>query len=102
MDSYYKEYLLKKNSTEKSSVTKWEILQNVRRDLVGEIQAVIEYDEHLHNTSDIVAKQTWEHIKNEELVHVGELLGLLNYLDASQKKYVEEGLKEFNTMLNNQ
>lgn len=75
--------------------TNFDTLQQARQDLIGEIQAVIEYDAHLHSTTDRLARETWENIKNEELMHVGELLGLLNYLDANQSKFVEDGLKEF-------
>lgn len=73
----------------------FDTLQKARQDLIGEIQAVIEYDAHIHSTNDKMAKETWKNIKNEELVHVGELLGLLNYLDPSQKQFVQKGLAEF-------
>ena len=88
-----------KNIAETKNVD-FETLQNVRRDLVGEIQAVIEYDEHLHNTNDRMSKETWQNIKSEELTHVGELLALLNHLDPTQKQYVEKGILEFNERLN--
>ena len=78
-----------------SSMMNFDTLQKARQDLIGEIQAVIEYDSHLHSTNNSLAKQTWESIKNEELVHIGELLGLLNYLDPEQKPYIEKGLNEF-------
>lgn len=74
-------------------------LQNARRDLVGEIDAIIQYDEHLHQTNNALAQATWENIRNEEMVHVGELLGLLNYLAPYQKQYVERGLNEFKERL---
>ena len=32
---------------------------------------------------------------SEEMVHVGELLALINYLDPSQLKHVQDGIKEF-------
>ena len=80
---------------------RFETLQKARQDLVGEIQAIIEYDNHLHNITDILAKGTWENIKSEELKHVGELLGLINYLDPSQKQYVQAGLNEFMNRLKN-
>ena len=73
----------------------FDTLQKARQDLMGEIQAVIEYDAHIHSTSDKIAKQVWQSIKNEELVHVGELLGLLNYLDSEQLEYVKKGFTEF-------
>jgi rubrerythrin len=71
-------------------------LQNARKDLVGEIEAIIQYDDHIYSTTSDVAKQTWTVIRNEEMTHVGELLALLNYLDPNQKQYVEEGISEFN------
>ena len=77
-----------------NSVMNFDVLQKARQDLIGEIQAVIEYDAHLHSTNDRLAKETWESIKNEELVHIGELLALLNYLDSSQKPFVQKGLME--------
>ena len=77
------------------SVVDFDTLQNARRDLIGEIGAVIQYDDHLHKTNVELAKETWIHIRNEELVHVGELMGLLCYLAPYQKALIEKGLKEF-------
>ena len=73
----------------------FDTLQKARKDLIGEIQAVIEYDSHLRSTSDHLARKTWQDIKNEELVHIGELLGLLSYLDPEQKQFVQKGFSEF-------
>ena len=78
-----------------NSIMSFDTLQKARQDLIGEIQAVIEYDAHIHSTNNQLARQTWEHIKNEELAHIGELLGLINYLDPSQKNFVQKGLSEF-------
>jgi len=79
---------------------KFETIQQARKDLMGEIEAIIQYDYHAASTQDNLARQTWIHIKEEELAHVGELLALLNLLDPSQKKFVEKGINEFNEMLN--
>lgn len=73
----------------------FETIQKVRQDLIGEIQAIIEYDNHIHNSTNTLSVETWKSIKSEELVHVGELLALLNHLDSSQTEYVEEGIREF-------
>lgn len=78
------------------SANDFETLQNARKDLIGEIDAIIQYDDHLHKTDNEVAKATWENIRDEEMVHVGELLGLLFYLAPYQKAFVEKGLNEFN------
>ena len=60
-------------------VNNFQSLQKARKDLMGEIEAVIQYDDHAMNTANIVEKQTWLNIKNEELIHIGELLALLNF-----------------------
>ena len=83
-----------------NEMNNFETVQKARQDLVGEIQAIIDYDEHIHHTSDSVAKETWAKIKNEELHHVGELIALLGYLDSTQISNVQEGINEFNKSLN--
>ena len=83
------------NAEIQTAIMNFDTLQKARQDLMGEIQAVIEYDAHIHSTIDRVARQTWQSIKNEELVHVGELLALLNYLDPDQKQFVQKGFAEF-------
>jgi hypothetical protein len=83
------------NMMEGGTVNDFETLQNARRDLIGEIDAIIQYDSHLHSTTDKLAKDTWSNIKGDELTHVGELLGLLNYLDPTQAQYVQMGIDEF-------
>lgn len=76
-------------------IVSFDTLQKARQDLIGEIQAVIEYDAHIHSSIDKPAVATWTNIKNEELVHVGELLALLNYLDPTQRQHVQKGFAEF-------
>ena len=83
-----------------NELNNFETIQKARKDLIGEIQAIIDYDNHIHSTSDNVAKNTWEKIKLEELNHVGELLGLLDFLDNNQTKYVQDGINEFHQILN--
>lgn len=82
-----------------NAVMDFDTLQNARKDLIGELEAIIQYDEHLHRTNVELAKETWINIRNEEIVHVGELLGLLCYLAPYQKQLIEQGLKEFDERL---
>ncbi len=90
---------IKQEAVKTNNISNFDTIQKAWADLVGEIQAIIEYDAHANSTNDKLAKETWINIKNEELVHVGELLGLLNYLDPSQRMHVEEGWKEFQDRL---
>lgn len=93
-----------KNSSENMVETKmvetdFDALQKARKDLIGEIEAIMQYDSHIHTSTNSHAIKTWEHIKKEELHHVGELLGLLKYLDASQVPEVLLGFQEFDEIL---
>lgn len=92
--------LNQENPVQVNATMDFDTLQKARQDLVGEIQAVIEYDEHLHNTTDRLARETWENIKHEELTHAGELMALINHLDPTQKQYVDDGIKEFTERMN--
>ena len=85
-----------------NNVIDFDALQNARKDLIGELDAVIQYDDHIHKTNIEAAKATWVDIRNEELVHVGELLGLILYLAPYQRKFVEDGLKEFDERMGKQ
>ncbi|MGN0960567.1 MAG: ubiquinone biosynthesis protein COQ7 [Christensenellales bacterium] len=101
MFSYTNNFNKMNNNVKMTDMNNFDVVQKVRQDLIGEIQAIIEYDMHIHSTENMVARETWENIKSEELTHVGELLALLNYLDPSQMKFVQDGISEFNKRLNN-
>ena len=85
-----------------NSVVDYDALQKARKDLIGELDAVIQYDDHIHTSNVEAAKATWVDIRNEELVHVGELLGLILYLAPYQREFVEDGLKEFDERIGKQ
>ena len=85
-----------------NGIVDYDALQKARKDLIGELDAVIQYDDHIHTSNVEAAKATWVDIRNEELVHVGELLGLILYLAPYQRKFVEDGLKEFNERIGKQ
>ena len=75
------------------------LIQQARQDLIGELDAIIQYDNHIQSTQNQVARQTWIDIRDEELVHVGELLAMITYLNPSQKQLIEKGVNEFNDRL---
>lgn len=70
-------------------------LQNARADAIGEIEAIIQYENHLEQTSDPSAKATIRDIANEEKLHTGQLFGLIFRLDPESKTQFEKGLKEY-------
>lgn len=69
--------------------------QNTRLDIIGELDAIIQYEAHLNSSADPVYRNTLQDIVNEEKVHVGQLFGLLFILDPASKEFFEKGLNEF-------
>lgn len=69
------------------------LLLMLRSDLVGELQAINQYQEHIDAMADPNARQTLEHIRDDEKEHVAELTKLIQQLDPTQKaKFEREGL----------
>ena len=73
--------------------------QLVRKNMISELEGIMGYEETLLSTTDTVTRRMIEDIRNEELVHLGNLLALLNYINPGQKQYIEEGIREFNSIL---
>ncbi len=70
-------------------------IQNARADIIGELDAIIQYETHLHATTDPAARATITDIVNEEKLHVGQLFGLLFKLDPTSQVQFEKGYNEF-------
>ena len=72
-------------------------IQNCREDIIGELDAIIQYENHLFSTDDPSARATIQDIVDEEKLHVGQLFGLLFKLDPVSQRQFEKGYKEFTT-----
>jgi len=59
-------------------------LDMLREDLIGELQAINQYQEHVLDLENEEAVNTLEHIIEEEKEHVAELLRLIQNLDPVQ------------------
>jgi rubrerythrin len=59
-------------------------LDMLREDLIGELQAINQYQEHILDLENEEAATTLEHIIEEEKEHVAELLRLIQNLDPAQ------------------
>lgn len=80
-------------------MTKAELIQAIRLNLAGELEAIFVYDAHVLATDDPVAKKVIADIRDEEKAHVGELLTLLSYLDPDEASHFAEGEEEVKAML---
>lgn len=59
-------------------------VEMLREDLIGELQAINQYEEHIDLLEDEEAKRVLEHISAEEKEHVAELFNLIQKLDSTQ------------------
>jgi rubrerythrin len=80
-------------------ITKEELIQAVRLDIAGELEAIFLYDAHVQATDDPVAKQIIADIRDEEKAHVGELMTLLKILDPAEAQHFVEGEAEVKELL---
>jgi rubrerythrin len=69
------------------------ILDNLRKDLVGELQAINQYQEHIDEIDDEEIKKVLEHIMNDEKEHFAELTKIIRKIDETQEeKFQKEEL----------
>jgi len=59
-------------------------LEMLREDLIGELQAISQYEAHILSMESEEAVTTLEHIVEEEKEHVVELLSVIQSLDPVQ------------------
>ena len=68
-------------------------LEMLREDLVGELNAINQYQAHIETLDSEEAIRVLEHIRDDEKEHVAELTKLIQKLDATQAaKFKKEGL----------
>lgn len=76
-----------------------ELMQALRLDIAGELEAIYLYDAHYLATDDPAAKAVLADIRDEEKMHIGELITLMRYLDAEEATLFLEGEGEVKEML---
>ena len=70
-----------------------ELIQALRVDIVGEMEAIIGYEAHAHAAADERVKKVLLHIADEERRHVGELQQLLFMLNPTDQQFFDQGLQ---------
>ena len=80
-------------------LTKEELIQAIRLDIASELEAIYIYDAHVQATDDVMAKKVISDIRDEEKVHVGELMTLLRVLDPKELELFNSGEVEVKKML---
>jgi len=80
-------------------ISKEELIQAIRLDIAGELEAISIYDSHVQATDDELAKKVLSDIRDEEKAHVGELMTLLKHLDLTLSKNLLSGELEVTKMM---
>lgn len=80
-------------------LTKEELIQAIRLDIAGELEAIYVYDAHVQATDNEMAKKVISDIRDEEKAHVGELMTLLRFLDPKEAELFASGETEVKEML---
>ncbi|CAB1241776.1 demethoxyubiquinone hydroxylase family protein [Clostridium sp. MT-14] len=80
-------------------MTKEELIQAVRLDIAGELEAIYLYESHVLATDNAAAKKVIADIRDEEKAHIGELMSLLKILDPEEAKHFADGETEVAEMM---
>ena len=72
-------------------MTNTELMQALRIDIAGELEAIFLYDAHYQATDDPAAKAVLADIRDEEKAHMGELITLMRHLDPTETEFFLEG-----------
>ena len=68
-------------------------LKNLREDLIGELEAINQYQEHIGETDNEEIKKVLVHVMDDEKEHVAELIKIIRELDTTQEeKFQKEEL----------
>lgn len=80
-------------------ISKPELIQALRVDIAGELEAIFLYESHALATDDPLVKKVLMDIRDEEKEHCGELYKLMRYLDPELAGFMEEGDNEVKEMM---
>ncbi|MEF9876287.1 MAG: demethoxyubiquinone hydroxylase family protein [Gordonibacter sp.] len=76
-----------------------ELMQALRLDIAGELEAIYLYESHYLATDDPAAKAVLADIRDEEKAHMGELITLMRHLDPKETEFFLDGEGEVHEML---
>lgn len=80
-------------------MTDSELMQALRVDIAGELEAIFLYDAHVMSTDNPLAKRVLMDIRDEEKAHMGELVTLMQHLDPKEAEHFLSGQKEVLEMM---
>jgi rubrerythrin len=68
-----------------------QVLILLREDLIGELQAINQYQAHIDKINNVEIRELLEHIRDDEKEHVAEITHAIARIDAIQRaKFAED------------
>lgn len=86
---------------EKNKLTKEELIRAIRLMVASEYEAIQMYTQLAESIDDELSKKVLIDIANEEKIHAGEFLKLLDHLDPEEKKFYKKGEQEVKKEIKN-
>jgi uncharacterized protein len=80
-------------------LSKEDIISTLRFAVSAELEAISIYKQIAAKTDILVIRDNMNSIANEEMIHVGELLRLISYLDEEEFNKYQEGMKESSSII---
>lgn len=80
--------------SDKRPIACQDLVRAIRMDLAAEQDATALYMAHASATDNLAAKELLTNIANEERVHAGEFLRMLELLDTTEKPLLQQGASE--------
>ena len=84
----------------RDTYTRNDLITAIRKDIIGELDAINQYNFHIEHTDNELARRVWADIRNEERVHVGELLKLLSVFSPDEVDMLKAGQAEVEAIMN--
>ena len=95
MQNYYSNWVKSpKTIAANNGESDWKLLNNIRQDIIGELEAINQYTTHINETTNADMIKYWQHIRGEEEMHVGELMSMLHRLNPQSKSNYDKGMTE--------
>ncbi|MFW5787946.1 MAG: demethoxyubiquinone hydroxylase family protein [Halanaerobiales bacterium] len=66
------------------------LLEMLRQNLIGELEAINQYEHHSHMTDNQQARELFQEIADDEKHHVADLLNLITELDEVQANEIKQ------------
>lgn len=83
----------------KKPLDKPDLIRALRLDLAAEQEAISTYTAHADATSELLAKKILTSIANEERMHAGEFLRLIQHLTGDEPEFQLKGYEEVDKIL---